>query len=183
MNYPIKIPVSKKKGKRNFVISVLIVLLCILCVLKPFWFIRSSDPAMIRTIGYLCIAFFGIAAIFLLKLLLNKKEGLVINKDGIIDQSSGIAAGAILWKDIKSIRTELAAGQPFLILEVVNPLEYIQGQNNPIKRRAMELNFKLYKTPIGIFSKSLNIEFEKLRELVMAGFENTKQEKISRNNR
>ncbi|AHF15993.1 hypothetical protein NIASO_14180 [Niabella soli DSM 19437] len=168
------IPVDKKKTTRNFAASMLIVLLGLLFIIKPFWFIRSDDPAMIRTIGYLCIAFFGVISIFLTKTLLNKKEGLLLSEEGIIDQSSGIAAGKVLWKDIKSIRTELVAAQPFLMLEVTNPLEYIQNQINPLKKRAMELNYQLYKTPIGISGKFLHIEFEKLRELVLAGFENAK---------
>lgn len=68
----------------------------------------------------------------------------------------------------------MVAAQPFLMLEVTNPLEYIQNQINPLKKRAMELNYQLYKTPIGISGKFLHIEFEKLRELVLAGFENAK---------
>ncbi|MBO9618946.1 MAG: hypothetical protein J7539_07920 [Niabella sp.] len=174
MNYPISISINKKKTIRNFAASVLMVFLGLLFIIKPFWFIRSDDPAMIRTIGYLCIAFFGVIAVFLLKTLLNKAEGLLINEEGITDQSSGIAAGRVLWKDIKSIRTELVAAQPFLMLEVVNPLEYLRGQNNPLKKKAMELNYQLYKTPIGISGKFLDIDFEQLRKLVLAGFENSK---------
>lgn len=80
MNYPINIPVDKKKTTRNFAASMLIVLLGLLFIIKPFWFIRSDDPAMIRTIGYLCIAFFGVISIFLTKTLLNKKKDCCLAK-------------------------------------------------------------------------------------------------------
>ena len=171
MNYPIHIPVNKKKTIRHFAGAILFVLLGLLFIVKPYAFIKSDDPAVIRSIGYICIAFFGICAIFTGRMLAAKKEGIWISKDEVNDQSSGIAAGKILWKDVKNIRVETVDGQHFILLEVSNPEEYIQQQQNPLKKRAMDMNYQLYKTPICITANFITISFEQLLELLQTGFQ------------
>lgn len=163
------IPLSKKKTIRSLAGAILFVILGVLFILKPFWFIKSDDPMMIRTIGYLCIAFFGIAAVFLVRTLTNKKDGFFIDAEGIIDRSSGVAVGRVYWKDITGMRVEQVASQPFIMLEVKDPLSYIQQQHNPLKKRTMEMNYQIYKTPIGITANFLDIEFAKLEDLIRSG--------------
>lgn len=170
MMQTITIPVNKKKTVRNLMIAVLLLLLGILFVLKPFLFIRSDDPGVIKIIGYICTAFSGIGILVFVQKLRNQKELLIIDADGILDNSSGIAAGRIWWKDVKSIRVEQVADQPFIMLEVKNPLVYLQQQQNPVKKRAMELNYQLYKTPVGISAQFLNIGFEQLLQLLETAF-------------
>lgn len=164
------IAVNKTKTLRNLVMAVLLLLLGILFVLKPFLFIRSDDPGVIKIIGYICTALSGIGIIVFVQKLRDKKEVLVIDEDGVLDHSSGIAAGRIWWKDVKNIRVEQVAGQPFIMLEVKNPQVYLQQQLNPVKKRAMELNFQLYKTPVGISAQFLNIGSEQLLPLLEAAF-------------
>ncbi|WP_300601484.1 STM3941 family protein [Niabella sp.] len=166
----ITIPVNKKKIIRNLVGAAVFVLLGILFVIKPFLFIRSDDPTMIRIIGYICTGFFGVAIILFVQKLQDKKAGLIIDEEGITDNSSGIAAGRVLWKDIKNIRTERVTDQPFIMLEIKNPEAYLQQQKNPVKKRAMELNYQLYKTPVGISAQFLNIGFEELLQLLENAF-------------
>jgi len=128
------ISVDKKKVRLQLAGSLLFVLLGVLFVVKPFLFIRSDDPTVIRIIGYICTAFFGIGVILFVQKLRDKKEGLVIDGEGVTDNSSGIAAGRVLWRDVKSIRVEQVAGQPFIMLEVKDPLSYLQQQKNPVKK-------------------------------------------------
>lgn len=164
------IAVNKTKTLRNLVVAVLLLLLGILFVLKPFLFIRSDDPGVIKIIGYICTALSGIGIIVFAQKLRNKKLGLFMDEEGITDNSSGISAGRILWRDVKKIRVEQVAGQPFIMLEVKNPLVYLQQQQNPVKKRAMELNLQLYKTPVGITAQFLNIGSEQLLRLLEAAF-------------
>ncbi|SDD92081.1 STM3941 family protein [Niabella drilacis] len=166
----ITIPVDKKKTRRQLAGALVFVLLGALFVIKPFLFIRSDDPSMIRIIGYICTGFFGLCAIVLFQKLRNRKEVLVIDAEGITDSSSGIAAGRVWWRDVKSIRVEQAAGQSFIMLEVRDPLVYLQQQQNPVKKRAMELNYQLYKTPVGISAQFLTIGFEQLLPLLENAF-------------
>lgn len=170
MTQAVTIPVNKKKIRRNLIGAILFVLLGVLFVIKPFLFIRSDDPTMIRIIGYICTAFFGIGVILFVQKLRDKKEGLIIDAEGITDNSSGIAAGKVLWRDVKSIRVEQVADQSFIMLDVKDPLLYIRQQQNPVKKRAMELNYQLYKTPVGIAPRFLNIRFDQLLQLLEGAF-------------
>ncbi|ANH84173.1 hypothetical protein A8C56_23215 [Niabella ginsenosidivorans] len=173
---PVFIPVSKRKSLRNLAGAILLVVLGVLFIIKPYLFIKSDDPAVIRIIGYICVAFFGICAIAIGRMLANKKDGIWISHEGVNDQSSGIAAGKILWKDVKSIRVESVPGQRFILLEVYNPEEYIRQQHNPLKKQAMGMNYQLYKTPVCITANFITIEFEKLLELLQAGFHQAERE-------
>lgn len=166
----ITIPVNKKRTIRYLIGAILFVLLGILFVVKPFLFIKSNDPFMIRLIGYICTTFFGIGIIVFIQKLRNKKEGLIIDADGITDNSSGISAGRILWRDVKNIRVEQVAGQPIIMLDVKDPLSYLQQQQNPVKKRAMELTHQLYKTPVAVSAQFLSTRAEQLLPLLENAF-------------
>ncbi|MCF3110353.1 hypothetical protein LL912_16330 [Niabella sp. CC-SYL272] len=174
MTQTITIPINKKKTVRYLIGAILFVLLGVLFVIKPFLFIRSDDPTMIRIIGYICTGFFGIGIIVFIQKLANKKEGLFIDAEGITDNSSGISAGRILWRDVKNIRVEQVSDQPIIMLDVKDPLAYLQRQQNPVKKRAMELTYQLYKTPVAISAQFLNIGSEQLLPLLEAAFKDFK---------
>ncbi|MGJ7031232.1 STM3941 family protein [Niabella hirudinis] len=170
MKDPVVIPVNKKKTIRYLIGALLLVLLGVLFVVKPFLFIKSDDPTVIKIIGYICTGFFGIGVILFVQKLQNKKEGLIIDTESITDHSSGISAGRVLWRDVKNIWVEQVADQPIIMLDVKDPLLYLQQQQNPVKRRAMELNYQLYKTPVGISAQFLTIGFEQLLQLLQTSF-------------
>ncbi|MBZ4189039.1 STM3941 family protein [Niabella beijingensis] len=174
MKEPIRIPISKRKTLAAFVGSLAFVIAGVFFISRPMLFIRSDDPTMIRIIGYICTAFFGLCAILLFLKLRDKKEGLIIDAEGITDNSSGIAAGRILWKDVRSIRVEEAAGQQFIMMEVKDPLLYLRQQKNPVKKRAMELNYQLYKTPVGITANFLTVKTEQLLQLLQTAFKDAR---------
>lgn len=172
----IHIPVSKKKSMLRLMGALAFVATGVLFITRPFFFIRSDDPTVIKTVGYLCVVFFGIIAVGLFRALLNNKTGLFIDADGINDQSSGVSAGKILWDDIKSIRREQVEGQYFLIIAVKNPQDYIERQLNPLKKKAMVLSYQIYQTPVTISANFLNITFDELEQLVANSFRDAKEE-------
>lgn len=164
------IPLSKSKLIKHFIGSLLFVFAGFLFITNPFWFIKSDNPLMIKMIGYASIVFFGVCALFISQKLFDKKPGLVIDEEGITDNSSGVSAGKILWKDIKDISVQEVANQKFIMLEMKNPEFYLQREKNPIKKGMMELNYKLYQTPINISINGLKIDFEELNELISEKF-------------
>ena len=60
------------------------------------------------------------------------------------------------------------------ILEVKNPQEYIGRQKSLLKRKGMELNYKMYGTPISIAANGLKMPFEELFTLVSVKFQDTR---------
>ena len=160
------IALSKTKLIKLFIGALSFIALGILFIARPFLFIRSDDPYMIKIIGYISIAFFGFCAVYLGMKIFDKKPGLIIDAEGFTDNSSGASAGKVLWKDVKEISVQEVMNQKFIMLKMKNPELYLQREKNPIKKRMMELNYKLYQTPVNITANGLKIGFESLYELI-----------------
>ena len=139
------------------------------------WFIISppktdlpilGNPAVIFSSGLASVLFFGLVAITVLRKLPDKTAGLIINRQGIVDNSSGVSAGLVLWSDIEEIRISSVMNQKFLMIIVKNPQDYISRVANPLKRKTMEMNHRSYGSPISISSNALQTNFEDLQVLL-----------------
>jgi hypothetical protein len=172
----IEIPLNKKKLYLMLFGSIIFVCIGTWLVVSP---PKSNhpifgNPIIILTSGISAIIFFGYIAFSLFKKLPDNKPGLIINSEGVIDNSSGVSAGIVLWKDITEITTSNVMNQKFLMLIVKNPEEYINRQNGIVKRKAMEMNYKSYGSPISISANTLNTNFEELYELLQIKFTENK---------
>lgn len=49
-----------------------------------------------------------------------------------------------------------------MMLKIKNPQEYIDRKKSIFKRKGMDLNFKMYGSPLSITSNGLNISFDQL---------------------
>ena len=169
----IEIPLSKLKLSLMLIGSIIFVGAGIWFVIKPKELSEHSihyNPALIFTVGIASILFFGLCAIFIFKKVVDNKAGLIINNEGINDNSGGSSAGLILWKDITEIRKETVVNQNFILIIVSNPEEYIDRQTNFIKRKAMELNFRSYQTPLSISANGLKCNFAELYNMIAENF-------------
>src|SRR6185503_6682164 len=106
---------SKKK-------MILALLGAILFIVIGFWFLINpprinnpffGNPTVLFIIGLASIIFFGFVAITMIRKLPDKKAGLIINKQGIIDNSSGVSAGLVTWSDIEEIKVIQVMNQKF----------------------------------------------------------------------
>ncbi|RZM25402.1 MAG: hypothetical protein EOO88_19430 [Pedobacter sp.] len=119
--------------------------------------------AILRSIiAIVTIAFFGIATLYASLKLFDGKPGFIFLEDGFVDNSSGISAGEVLWKDITSLRTSSINGQSFISIAVADPQMYIDRQANILKRKAMTLNLRMYGSPIALSANGLDISFNDL---------------------
>ena len=126
--------------------------------------------------GIITILFFGIGAVFYVYKLFDKKAGLTINEEGIIDNSSGISVGLVRWSDIEKLKVTRVLFIRFLTFTVKNPQDYIAKAGNPFKRKMMEMNYKSYGTPIHISAGSLQVRFKKLHNLLTEKMDEYKQQ-------
>ena len=133
------------------------------------WFLiklpRNSTPIFVA--GFATVIFFGLAAVTILRKLSDKMPGLIISKQGIMDNSSGVSAGIISWTDIQEIKIAQVMNQKFLMFIVKNPQEYLDKVTNPLKRNTMKMNYKTYGTPISISSNALQTNFKDLHKLLI----------------
>lgn len=123
-----------------------------------------NGPVLTHAIGLLAVAFFGLCALFGVKKLFDQKPGLVLNSTGIIDNSSGIAAGLILWSEIVGFDIFQVHGTRSLVVKVNNPDKYV-NRGSAIRRALNKANVGLCGSPIAITSSSLKIDFDDLLQL------------------
>lgn len=164
----IEIPLSKKKltlmliGSIGFVAAGLWFVINPATISNPFF----GNPTVIFVTGIASIIFFGLCAVYIARKLPDNKPGLIIDNIGLTDNSSGVSAGQILWSDIENISVIEIHRQKLIMLHVKNPLVYIDKQTSGFKRKMMQMNFNMYKTPLSITSNSLQIKFDELLNIL-----------------
>ncbi len=134
-------------------------------------------PLKMKLAGYASMIFFGTCAIFFIRKLPDTKPGLIIDDKGLTDNSSGLPAGQILWSDIKEVSVIEISGQRIIMLKAKNPQDYIDRQTSLFVRKGMELNNRLYGTPLQITANGLKISFDDLLTLITKKFEETRHNK------
>ena len=167
----IEIPLSKKKIRLAFFGMCMFVIMGMLGLINPSYFVTKPyfpNPWMIFISGLASVLFFGLGAVLMFRKLSDKRIGLTINKEGIIDNSSGgVSAWLVLWSDIEEINVCEIFRQKFLIIVIKNPQEYLAKVKNPLKRKTMEANFKMTGSPISISDGILKTDFDKLHKLLV----------------
>jgi hypothetical protein len=178
MERPIEIPLDKSK-------ITLMLIGALAFVAIGFWFIIApptiensfwGNPVRLTIAGYGAIVFFGLCAVIFFRKLTESKPGLIIDDAGLIDHSGGLSAGKVLWSDIDNISVFEFRKQKLLMLEVKNPQEYINRQTNVLKRKGMQMNYKMYGTPLSISTNALKISFQELIPLIQRRFQESRIE-------
>lgn len=165
----IEVSLSKKKLILTLLGSLMFVAIGLWMVIaRPssnhFFF---SNPALVLGAGVAGILFFGFVAVKVIPKLMDKKPGLIINSNGITDNSSGVSAGFIPWADIEDIRLAQVFNQRFLLIMVNNPEQYINRASNAITRKLITSNYSSYGSPISISSHALQMDFDQLHALLV----------------
>ncbi len=176
-NEQIEISLNKTKMIISLIGAIVFVILGLELIFHPYLHNISFKGSRVIPIiiGLTSILFFGLISIFLIKKLSDKTAGLIINEDGIVDNSSGVSAGTVLWSDIKEIKVSHVMNQKFLMLIVHNPQDYLDRVSSKFKRKTMELNYKNYGSPISIPANTLKIKFSNLHELLTTKMKEYKQ--------
>lgn len=175
MNDEIVIPFSRIK-------ILLIFLIVLVFVVAGIWLLsdaesiangsyRRRNPDFIRILGIASVIFFGIGGILAFKKLFDKKKGLIINKNGIIDHSSGTSIGLIKWEDITGIGIVKIRSQKFVMIEVSNPEHYMSLNKNRLGKMTMRANYYKYGSPISISAITLKTNFKELLMTIQEKYE------------
>src|SRR5215510_4090513 len=104
---------------------------------------QFSSPMYVEAVAIAGIGFFGLCGLFALFKLLDRAPGLILDAEGIVDNSSGVSAGRIPWSDICGFKTTSVQKQKFLTIEVQNAQTYL-GKANFLKRQLVALNMKYF---------------------------------------
>jgi len=159
------IPLSKKKAILLVLGALLFVILGFLFLLVPD-FKKSYHPIFLQITGYSGIIFFGMCLILGIKKIFDKSPGLIINANGIVDNSSGVSVGLIPWSTVTFIKTAEIVTSKFILIGITNAEETINKQS-ALKRFWLKPNYKTYKTPVSINPTVLQIKFDDLEKILI----------------
>jgi hypothetical protein len=171
-NNLIEIPKSNSKIIKITIGCTLVVLLGIYFVIKPdLMELEFFGFALNNTyLGFTLVIVFGFFLLLLIKQLLAKGAGLMIDNGGITDNSSFTAMGFISWRDIEDITTINLKGQDLILINVVNPNEYVNNIPGGMKRNILLLNIKSTGTPIAISATGLKTTHDELLLMMKENF-------------
>lgn len=117
--------------------------------------------AVVHGLGLVAVVFFGLCSALYFWKLFDKEPGLVLNADGLIDNSSGTPAGRVPWSDIVAFEVMQVCWQKPLVVKLVDPTRYAE-MGSPPMRAIRRMNVKLCGSPIAISSNALRIDFSEL---------------------
>ena len=119
MKEKIEISLSRNKIIGLTIGSLLFVIACIWLFLyadnfkdMPIPFLKN--PLVIKGFGILGILFFGATGISGFRKIFDKKVGLIIDSNGITDNSNASSIGLIEWDDISDVITKQVMSTKFL---------------------------------------------------------------------
>jgi len=126
---------------------------------------QRVDPSILKGVGILGIVFFVATGGYGIKKAFDKSLGLIINEEGIFDNSSAISVGLIPWSTITGMKTEQIKSTKFILLFVENSENYISKATG-MKKLLLRGNLSMYGTPIAISTVMLQYDFDALEKLV-----------------
>jgi hypothetical protein len=182
-----KVEISLSKAKLAKLLSF-----SILFVVAGLWLIIAqptiNNPVFnnffVKTIAAYGATVMGLlGTCFFTKKLFDSRPGIIIDSDGITDNSGALSVGLIPWHDIDevyegTVQASLASKERFVTIRLKNPEEYILKQANPIQRKLMSLNARSYGSPIHISTNGLRIKHADLLQLIKENLEAYKQEHV-----
>ena len=126
---------------------------------------KFNSPVLVYGIGGVAIAFFGACGIFAVKKLFDSSPGLVLNRQGLTDNSSAISVGFVPWSEVSRIEEHQIQKQRFISIFVDNPDKYMNA-GNVLQRKARQANLKMCGTPISISSNALKMKYDDLYSVI-----------------
>jgi hypothetical protein len=123
-------------------------------------------PWLTHGLGVVLVVFFGLGVLVGVRKLLDRRPGLVLDAQGLHDNTSGVSAGLVPWRDVTGFSVFEAFGQRSLIVHVSDPSKY--AALGGIAGRALRrINLKLCGSPVTLASQSLQVGFDELVDLCL----------------
>jgi hypothetical protein len=153
------------------VIVIVFFITCILIVIYP----SSLISVVFRSKYIILVAgLFGAltSGLFLYLLSINlfsSKIGLVINNQGILNNTDYVNIGLIKWTDILEIKIKEFGKGKYLLLNLKNEKTYIENTGNYFSKLLLYYNRLQYNTIVHINYKFLESSFEELENILQNG--------------
>lgn len=153
----IEIRASKKKSIKNIFYGFMLIGMGVFLL-----FIAESQemmpPFTVKVIGYLSLAIFLPALLYIFYRLFDDSPRVIIDSNGIMDKSAATSPGFIPWHEIEEFTIKEVFEVQFIGIVLKNP-GYVNRSLHPVARFLNSLNKKFYSSQYMISTQDLNIEF------------------------
>lgn len=158
---------SKSKVVLHLVVSIAFVGVALFLLAQS-----AHEPAYralkMKAVGVLGSVFFLATAVLSVRTLMDNRPALVIDEEGIIDNSSAVGAGRVLWSEIEAIKVSEIQRQKLLTIIVTDPDKFIR-RGSKVRQMLNAANSGLSGSPINISATTLGIGFDELESLLNDG--------------
>ncbi|NLL04867.1 MAG: hypothetical protein GX270_03565 [Clostridiaceae bacterium] len=158
--------IIKQSQLKQFLIMLLAIIMVAVSI-----FVFCSDINLFgvnflnKIIGGFVTIFFGACLLFIIIRFFKPKDILVIDKNGITDNSSAISIGFIPWKDVKSSYITTVSTQTFIAIELNNFEEKLK-ELSFLKRIMLKINLKMGYAPVSIVLNSTKHKPKEVLEII-----------------
>ena len=120
-------------------------------VLLGAWMVTLAreEGALIATIGAASIVFFGLCGGYAVRRIARPEPAVVINGEGIVDNSSLLSVGLIRWDEIAELREYQFKRQTFLAV-IPKDADRLLARQPAWKRSAIRANLAIGAAPVNI---------------------------------
>ena len=174
MNRQIEIAFSRKKLVLLFVLALAFIIMGVQFIISPVNFTSpiQQNPQIIQIVGIISVLFFGIASLFIVPKLWGSPVGLLINEQGITNNTVAGSSHHIPWSDVVGFRSIKIRQSKIILVHTKNPEKYIEAETNYFKRQIMRSNYNLYGSPLSISVNALKIKHKPLLKALEKEWQN-----------
>ena len=126
---------------------------------------KPSTNSFVMVLGIIFLLGSLVIIILSRKLFINK-TAMVIDDDGLTDNSSSGYNGFIPWGDVIEVKKKKVNGRRIVCVMLKNPNDYIKTGKSLIHKKQMEFNKNFFGTPIVISSRGLDMDYFSLLEMI-----------------
>lgn len=166
-----------------------LLLFCILFLGAGLWMLIAqpqtsnvvfNSPVVRNGAGILGVVMGLFGIYFFSKKLLDRQPGLIIDEDGLTDNTSAFTFGHIPWADVSEVcervvQASAASKQRFVTIRLKDPAPYILREPNAMKRKLLQLNAKNYGSPVHVSANNLQIKHADLLALITTAFKHWRE--------
>lgn len=171
-NEEIIVYASKKRLWLLMFIALIFVVVGILLAVAG----MSEKEYTIIIVSVLCLVVFGFCLIYLINKLLSHEPSLIINDEGIFDNSTYVAGGQMLWTEISAFTTYKYNGQLLIGIEFYDSELFLSNQTW-FKRALMKLNQNMGLPPVNISPKIFEMPLEDVHGEILMRWERSLENK------
>jgi hypothetical protein len=129
-----------------------------------------------KAVGFLGILFGGLTGGWFLSRMFSNRRSIILDQEGLLDNSSGIPAGRIGWDQIARVDIVTLQNNRFVGIDVVDR-KALASSSSPFRQYIEASNAALTGFPVNIPSFAVDRSPEELRDLILKFWQNPKERK------